>query len=333
LDTISFYEFLAQVGMSLFISLVSIAIIYFSALSFTEVHNSYVVKKYFQDVHCRHSYSCNCVTTCSTSGNTTSCSEHCDTCYEHSFDRDWIVKAHSGNKFDIDSIDRQGLIPSSFYLNVNMNDPVSYTRSYINYIKASQGSLFLDETKNQQYAKFLPEYPIRIYNYYNLNRIINLTWKVHITQTDQMKLSNLNARLGEKKQVNVILVLVKEIDQNYAYALNAHWRGANKNDVVVIVSTDGKQIFWSDSFYLKSSSKLRIYLRDSILTMKKFDLDQLLETIESNVSQHFVREHMKNYEYLKYSIVPTKAQFIVALIFNLICSIGLSVFFHKEEVF
>ncbi len=72
-----------------------------------EIWNGEVTKKQRTLVSCSHSYQCNCRQTCSGSGSNQSCTQICDTCYEHSNDWDWDVSSTAGN-FTIDRIDRQG---------------------------------------------------------------------------------------------------------------------------------------------------------------------------------------------------------------------------------
>src|SRR5882672_7970197 len=51
------------------------------------------------------SYSCNCTTTCYGSGNSRSCSESCQTCYEDHYTVDWRAHSTLGD-FQIEYLDR-----------------------------------------------------------------------------------------------------------------------------------------------------------------------------------------------------------------------------------
>ncbi len=85
------------------------AAIYYGGMHDTETWNSYVVTKEREEVSCSHSYSCNCLQVCSSDSNGgSSCHTQCDTCYEHSYDVDWVVQDTIGD-FRISRIDRRGL--------------------------------------------------------------------------------------------------------------------------------------------------------------------------------------------------------------------------------
>lgn len=73
-----------------------------------EVWNGRVAKKYSERVSCEHSYQCHCRQECSGSGKNRSCSEVCDTCYEHSYDVSWRVVTTNSEMITIARVNRQG---------------------------------------------------------------------------------------------------------------------------------------------------------------------------------------------------------------------------------
>jgi hypothetical protein len=147
---------------------------YRNKVSDIEILNGSVTGKQRDIVNCSHSYSCNCRTTCSGSGKDRSCSQECETCYEHSFDFKYVIHSTLGN-FNINTLDSQGLKEPNRYTLVKLNDPVVKKHRYNNYIKGSNTSIF---NSKHRYTKKemldLPNYPIDIHDYYRINRIIDM---------------------------------------------------------------------------------------------------------------------------------------------------------------
>lgn len=105
----------------------------------TMVLNGYVTKKYSERTSCSHTYSCNCRVVM----NGKSTSTKCDTCHEHAYDVDWIVKSNVG-AVEIDRINRQGTKETPRFTKAYVGEPFSIEKSYYNYIKASPLSVFKD---------------------------------------------------------------------------------------------------------------------------------------------------------------------------------------------
>ena len=166
-------EFLAQtVIQGLIAASISVAI-YNNNTSDIEVLHGQVTSKQSEHVSCSHSYSCNCYTTCSGSGENQSCTEHCSTCYEHSYDVDWIVRSQIGY-VEIDRVDRQGLDEPSRFTKAKIGEPFSQTRSFENFIKGSPDTLFKRQGLVEKYKDKIPNYFSKVYDYYRINRVINL---------------------------------------------------------------------------------------------------------------------------------------------------------------
>jgi hypothetical protein len=117
LDGISWKEFALIVTAELVIAGSSAGIVSCEKTADTEVWDGRVASKKEVPVPCEHSYNCNCHEVCSGSGKNRSCSEECDTCYEHhgfmrtiqGNDYDWDVYTTNGETVTIDRVDRQGV--------------------------------------------------------------------------------------------------------------------------------------------------------------------------------------------------------------------------------
>lgn len=333
LKGITLKEFLIQLAVQACIFGIVVGIISCHNLYYTEILNGQVIKKAKERVHCRHSYECHCYTSCSGSGKKRSCTRHCQTCYEHSYDIDWSVYDSTGYIFNLDIDDRQGLIMPKKWPRIEINDPTARTHQYKNYIKASSATLFQKTGLVEKFKTFLPDYPSNIYDYYELNRIITIGFTLKDSDRWNRYLSFVNGLTGVDKQCNAILVITKNQPREYKGALEQHWLGANKNDVVLIINIDDEEnIDWVDIIALTKTSLFQHELIDSITILKKLDMQKILDHLQYNIVEHYNRKEMKNFEYLQSTIVPTQLQFIISLIISISIAVGLTIFFEIQDI-
>lgn len=326
---------LKELGVQLFAQLIiagSISmIIYHSNTSDIEIHHSQVINKARKEVSCEHSYRCHCYTSCSGSGKNRSCSEHCSTCYEHSYDVDWIV--YSETEYSrISRIDRRGLDEPPRFTKVKMGEPYASEHSYENYIKGSPDTLFRRQGLVKKFQSKLPEYFGKIYDYYRTNRVINLSG-VAVPDLNSI-VGELNKTVGPQKQGSVGIVIVAQ-PREYFYALEEYWLGGKKNDIIPVIglNPDGS-IQWVEVLAWVTDPLFKIKLRDDLLALGHLnDPTKISEIIEHNTLEYYKRKPMKDFEYLKSSIKPTTTQFIIGLLISIICSIGISFLLFKEDLF
>lgn len=328
-------ELAITVAVLFFISGISALICYHSNTSDTEIWNGVVTSKSKERVSCSHSYSCNCRNVCTGSGNNRSCSQVCDTCYEHINDWDWRVNTSIDESVNIQRIDRRGSDEPPRWTKVRIGEPFSSQRSYTNYIKAAPDTLFRHQGLQEKYKVSLPDYPDDVHDYYRLNRVV-LVGSPPITEAQKWNesLSELNSRIGSQKQVNIILVLSKNKPRDWFYALEEKWVGGKKNDVVLVANLDdtGKPM-WVEVMAWTTHPLFKIKLRDSFLELTKVEKDATISLLEVNILKYHKRKPMADFEYLKASITPSVTQWIVTLILGLLIASGLSWFFHHNEVF
>jgi len=204
-----------------------------------EILNGQVTGKYSQRVSCEHSYSCRCRESCSGTGKNRSCSQVCDTCYDHDYDIDWNLKTSLGD-IEIERVNRQGTIEPPRYSRAASGDPVAQSHAYQNYIKAAPDSLFNALSEKQALQRFVdqvPAYPDKVYDYHYVDRVLTAGVAVPDLAAWRQDLANALRVLGPAKQANVVVLFSKESDPQYASAVNAKWLGGKKNDVVVVFGT------------------------------------------------------------------------------------------------
>lgn len=298
----------------------------------TEILNGYVTDKTRDRVSCSHSYKCMCYTTCSGSGNSRSCTEHCSTCYDHSYDIDWNVRSTIG-KFKINRIDRQGLKKPSRWDIVKIGEPVSRQHSYTNYIKGSPESIFNNyKTLNDKEKKLLPKYPGAISDYYHHFKVLD--WD--IADVNYLRLNHLlnlsNSKLGNQYQVNMLVVFAGSHPEDDFFKLEKAWLGGKKNDAILVIGGESKPE-WVRVMAWTLNNTFQVKLRDDILELPRFDEEAIDSIFASAIREYYVRKPMKDFEYLKDMVQPSLTAFIVIGILTLVSTIGLSVYFYKNDPF
>lgn len=276
-----------------------------------EIWSGEVTSKTQDRVSCSHSYSCNCksTTSCTGSGSSRSCttSTSCDTCYEHSFDYDWVVHSNIG-KLDIDRVDRQGLQTPARWSAVKIGEPFSKKNLHTNYIKGVPDSIFNHAQSlavSSNLHKLVPAYPSNVYDYYRIDRVISVGVPVPDLPDWNRDVSNLLKQLGPQKQANVIILFVNTNDPQFEYALRSAWLGGKKNDIIVMLGvTEYPKIAWARVMSWTDKEIFKIELRDSLQELEVIDRPTIINMIQSYTMKDFKRKSMKDFEYLENEIDP-----------------------------
>lgn len=350
---ISWLEFASQVVIGLAALSLIWAIGAHSAAADREVINGAVTSK---DVNrercytnmiasvCRNSYSCNCHQVCSTStdskGNRTeSCHTECDTCYRYDWEQDWEVSSNiSRSPYDISRVDDQGAREPTRWTQVRVGDPVSRTQSFQNWVKASAGTLFRDgDTGLETYKAILPEYPLEIYDYYRIDRVVTPNVRLSNERLWNAEISAKLAILGPSKHINAIFVFVEGQPNDYAYALRRKWNGFKQNDAVIVVGLQGGNVRWVEVMSWSSRSIFDVQLSQAMKAYVGRPIAQVppaevLTTFERITLASFERRQMEEFEYLKGDIKPPTWLLWTSIIFALIIGAGTSYFFHQFDL-
>ena len=325
----SYAEFFVSFILVAVISGIIIAVVSYTNMSDIQIINGQVVNKEMEQVHCRHSYSCHCYTTCSGSGSNRHCSEYCQTCYRHKFDQDWTVFTTVGN-FDIDTIDSQGLIEPPSYTAAYIGEPAQARSLYQNYIKASPDSLFHKITSHKY---VIPQYPDKVTGYYHHNRVVVVNANINFSSEVNQLLNNFLITLGPKKQVNIVPVFTN-YDRDFGESLEQEWIGGKKNDVVIVIGLDKDQrtIKWTKVFSWSKSTLVNYEIQDYVMAMKEFDPDKFVFGVAGIIDKSFVRRSMKEFEYLKDSIEPPDWAIVTGIILMLVSVVGCSFYFSRKDI-
>lgn len=299
-----------------------------------EILNGQVTGKYSQRVSCEHSYSCRCRESCSGTGKNRSCSQVCDTCYDHDYDIDWNLKTSLGD-IEIERVNRQGTIEPPRYSRAASGDPVAQSHAYQNYIKAAPDSLFNALSEKQALQRFVdqvPAYPDKVYDYHYVDRVLTAGVAVPDLAAWRQDLANALRVLGPAKQANVVVLFSKESDPQFASAVNAKWLGGKKNDVVVVLGTPQyPEISWVRVLSWTDKEVFKVQLRDALLDLKTVERGAVLSTITGHIEKGFVRRPMEDFAYLKHQIEPPGWVVALLVALSVVTSVGASGYLSRNE--
>lgn len=268
---------------------------------------------------------CHCHTVCDfrdEDGNCTMSHEECD----HFEDYYWLLDVSTGDTLG-DGCTNQSTAPG-WYAKAYKGEPASVERTYTNYLKADPDSLMTPLA--EQYLDQVPSFP-DVHSMYKVNRVISQG--VPVPKTWQKDLDEMNADLGAKYQVDLVVMLTKNKDPDFAKSVEAKWLYGPKNAVTVIMGVPDKQkVEWARVVTMSNVETMKIELRDG-LPGKELASPEILPFIEKEVRAQYHRTPMAEFEYLSSDVEPTTGMTWGLYIFNLLVIIGLAYWMHKEDVF
>jgi len=339
LKGITWKEFALHVGAQLIVAGISAWIIYAKNTGDVEIWSGQVASKKQETVSCSHAYQCNCrpVTTCSGSGKSQTCTTttHCDTCYEHLFDYNWVVNTSNREAIEIDRIDRQGTMTPPRWTAVQVGEPTAYPHRYTSYIKAAPDSLFRHQGLKAKYAGKLPAYPGRVFDYYRINRLVLQGVSLPNVAAWNEGLMKVNAEIGASKQV-ALAVVVTDQPAEWYYALEEHWIGGKKNDAILVIGLEpGTSLkpAWAQVMAWTTSKLYEVKLRDAVMALPEVTPEATLGVLRDVTREHYKRKPMKDFEYLQASIKPSTTQLVVSILIGLIIAGALTAIFQHYDVF
>lgn len=241
--------------------------------------------------------------------------------------------ASTGESLSIDRIDRQGLNAPPRWSAVFPGEPFSSEHAFTNYILADPETVLLGGKGDpERFKGLIPSYP-QVTDYYKVNHVLNMSVPVDTTAYTWL-VNEANKSLGPKKQVNILLLLVKTADPTYTMALKDVWFGGKKNDVLVIIgSLDGHKIEFADVVSWTPRADFKVELRDAIQQIGTLDQrDQIVQAISNHVSNQFDRMHMKDFQYLARSFQPSRGQMILIFFLSILVSLGLAIWSIKNDI-
>jgi hypothetical protein len=328
-DKINFKMFVIQVAVQVLVMVAFVALIGWHNTHDVEVWNGRVASKEHHHVSCEHSYSCN-PHSCNCDKN--GCSTCYDTCYEHFYDVSWYLHTTNDESIKIHREDRQGLREPIRWTAVQIGEPTAVEHSFTNYVKGSPDTLFRKTGLVEKYKDKIPTYPNEIYDYYHLNRLVTVGLSVKDAREWNKDLEELNANLGRAKQVNAIVILTKNMPEDYFYAIEQKWIGGKKNDFTTVINLDeSDKVTWSKVMAWTDNKMAETTVADAMVKIGTLDRQKMVRTINGEVETFFVRKHMKDFAYLSNNVNMSMWDWIIDVVLGLTISIGFGIFYLKND--
>ena len=328
-------EFLIMEAVAFGIVLIGFFTARYTSTLDTEIWSGQIINREQNSVPCSHSYSCNCHQVCTGSGKDETCSQTCDTCYEHSNDYDWDLQTNIGSTITIDRVDRQGVDMPSRWAHAYIGEPVAVSHLFKNYIKANPKTVLTRFSSQNPEKLPVPDYPVSVYDYYRVDRFLAVNYQEPYAHEWNWLLNRLNGTYGSVKQINIIVVAVKTASPEYQYLLEQKWLGGKKNDLVIMLGVpEYPRIAWVRIMSWSKSEGLKVELRDQIQGIGTMGRrDDIVNAVEAQVRTNWQRRHMREFEYLMAGAEPGPGVTILLMFLSALSTIGLSMWFAARSEF
>lgn len=246
------------------------------------------------------------------------CHEECD----HLFgDYWWKLDVSTGDTITVkDCASSQSDEPEE-WTKAHIGEAASVAHYYTNYLKADPESLL--RRRGNPLVTQVPDFP-KIYGAYKTDKVIGLN--VPVPAAWQEGLRELNATIGNEKQIDVAIILTNMSDPTFADAIEERWLYGPKNAFIVVMGVTEDTITWARSVTLSHVEPLKIKVRNELPGMKLGD-PAVITYLGEAVHQGFVRTPMAEYEYLASAATPSTGWLIALYLFHIAASIALALYF------
>jgi len=280
--------------------------------------------------------------TCTGSGKDQVCVDNYHTEYEYRYDwerRYFVLSENISEEWEIDRVDPQGTIYPPLFKQTKIGDPVSKTNRYNNWVKAASESIFNEDgTTEEKYLEVIPQYPMEIYDYFKVDRIVTVgNVKVVDIEKHNRLLSDALKTLGPKRQMNAVIVIADAsvAGPDFPFAVRRAWKGFKKNDAVIFIGLRDGNIEWTEVLSWSKKSTFDIELRDKIIqnVNKPLDLVSTIGYLKDIGMQSYERRSMKEFEFLKDEISTPIWVYVVTIAILLIANaIAFFAMMHTRKV-
>jgi uncharacterized integral membrane protein len=172
-----------------------------------------------------------------------------------------------------------------------------------------------------------------VFDYHYANRVLSVGVAVPDINEWNRDIALALRELGPRKQANFVVTFVNNGNPGYAQALERAWIGGKKNDVILVLGTPKyPEISWVRVLSWTDRQDFKVRLRDDVLDLKTVDREKIIQILAADTDKMFQRKRMADFEYLKWEIDPPLWVSILAFIISAAASIGLSVYFSRNEV-
>lgn len=357
---VAWWEIIIPMVVSVLLVLGAKAICIGSLTSDTEWWGGYVTDvRYYEpwdeEVPCRHEIPCSHPKTCKDDkGKDYQCGyEHSNDGYYHAYDVDyhdeyWVAMTTLGD-YGI-SEKRYDQLAKQFgteKLFVDMNrdfhsidgdqyrydwggedetlEPVARAHNYENRPMASHSIYHYEELDTFDIKTYKPfEYP-EVKNQFHQEVLLGYS-----DNAASKRLQVLNSKLGESKQIRVFFLVFRDQSREAGHMQERYWQGGNKNELVVCVGLDqSNNVTWGHAFSWTEQTAVKIKIQHQIEELKQFDINKVIDIIDTEINEEWVRKPFKEFDYL--TIEPTMTQVVWIMVLTLIVNVGIAVWIVKNE--
>lgn len=276
---------------------------------------------------------------CYGSGKDRTCSQVAVYDTEYSYDYPWEKKYYINStlkQFYVNRVDRQGAKVPPRYTSTNVGDPVAITKSYTNYLLASEQSILNPQHISVSEAELnsVPAYPIGIYDMYKINRLVTIGAAVEDAKLWNEGISEVAKAVGPTKQANPVIIVTNS-PKDIRYAIEKKWNGGKKNDVIVLIGVDKNQVKWVDVITFLSNTGNEFMTREmqnKIIDIGTLDRVKILDAVKSTILAKFDRTPMQSIEQLKDDFQPPLWLKVTAVLLALILSTIFSIIATRNDI-
>lgn len=197
-------------------------------------------------------------------------------------------------------------------------EPVNTIRHWTNKVKGSSPSVFSFKTVPENAPVY--EWP-ESFDDFSTRRVIGAS-------VSNRKWDEMNARLGPRKRVNVILINFVGKSADIAEVQRAKWIGGKKNDLVLCYSEKNGKTLWANVFSWSNSELAKSNL--STILLENPVNDSIIPLIEEEILKNYkVRDFEKDFDYL--DIQPRPIHYLIAVLVMALTQGAFWIYAYRNE--
>lgn len=275
----------------------------------TEIWNGRITQKTHGSMGCCHCRNeCDTCTRTDDKGRTETYACRCHEVCDHTVDYRWDLRVSTGDTVPVKTCEASSSLEPVAWTKAYVGEPASVEHPYTNYLLADPASVYRQSAAHEV---SLPTtmYP-RVSGLYRVDHVVG-TWPVSARTALETAMDELDADLGAKKQVNVLLygVTGSASATEAAQALTLAWLYGKKNDLIVVVQHDNATVQSADLVTISRVGELRSHLQADLPGLA---LPELPDTVRGLVATHFTRTPMAEWAYLEGQAEPPIWALVVA---------------------
>lgn len=189
--------------------------------------------------------------------------------------------------------------------------PTTVSHSFTNLVVAAKDNVINQKVNPEEIKQgvkngTLVPYPTLTYGNYGNSRIDrlidpkNIVTGINSFQYNK-ELDIFSANIGASKQANPMIYVTSE-PIGFKYILEAYWKKAKKNDVILILGVEKGKVVWSDSIAWTNNTDFGVDCSSDFKDMNISDVKGITSKFENLLVTEYVRKPMEEFAYLKDNI-------------------------------